>query len=86
MDQPNFWAQEGVEYLRIEIEDDPGENILRHLHPAADWIHQRISQGTIVLVHCRGGISRSPSVVRHYHVTRALSARNSPFIRCWRIS
>lgn len=64
MDEPNHFASDGIEYIRIDVEDRPTEKIGRHFHPAADWINDRVARGVSVLVHCRGGISRSPSVVR----------------------
>lgn len=61
----------------IDINDDPAEDILRHLQDACDWIEKgllsnsKIEEGSSlapagVLVHCTQGISRSGSVVIAY--------------------
>ena len=77
MDEPNHFASDGIEYIRIDVEDRPTEKIGRHFHPAADWINDRVARGVPVLVHCRGGISRSPSVVRLLIVADARRQRGT---------
>jgi len=57
----------------ISIEDDGSESMLPHFEPACRFIHEYRQRGA-VLVHCKGGISRSPAMIiaylmRHEHLS-----------------
>lgn len=49
----------------VSIEDDGAESMLPHFEAACNFIHEHRQRGT-VLVHCKGGISRSPAMVIAY--------------------
>ena len=49
----------------VAVEDDGDDSMLRFLHGACDFIQQYRSQGA-VLVHCKGGINRSPCLLVAY--------------------
>lgn len=49
-------------YHHVSIEDDGTESMLRHFPVACDFIMAQRRRGS-VFVHCKGGISRSPTMV-----------------------
>lgn len=53
----------GIRQLRIPIEDVDYADLLIHLPTACRFIHEAISNGGVVLVHCVQGLSRSAAVV-----------------------
>lgn len=55
----------GVEYKKVGLTDD-GRNDCDQIDRAIDTLHELVKSGKRVLVHCRAGISRSPSVVAGY--------------------
>jgi hypothetical protein len=60
-----FGAQ--FEYCRFgRISDSTSADILALLPACCLFIHRALSKGGAVLVHCKGGISRSPSVTIAY--------------------
>ena len=54
-----------IEYLKINMTDSSESNISPHLDLVVEFIHKYISKGC-VLVHCQGGISRSPAFIVAY--------------------
>ncbi|TFK72448.1 phosphatases II [Pluteus cervinus] len=59
-------VQEGFIRCQIPVDDDPWEDILTHLPAAVKFIEDQLDKGRGVLVHCMGGISRSPTAVAAY--------------------
>jgi len=55
----------GVEYKKVGLSDD-GRNDCDEIDRAIDTLHELVQAGKKVLVHCRAGVSRSPSVVAAY--------------------
>uniref|UniRef100_A0A7S4R4X2 protein-tyrosine-phosphatase n=1 Tax=Alexandrium monilatum TaxID=311494 RepID=A0A7S4R4X2_9DINO len=58
---------DGLVYHHVSIEDDGSESMLPHFGAACDFIQEHRSRGA-VLVHCKGGISRSPTMIIAYLV------------------
>ena len=56
----------GIRQLRIPVEDVEYADLLIHLPMACRFIHQALSEGGVVLVHCEQGLSRSATVVAAY--------------------
>mmetsp|Transcript_84840 Transcript_84840/g.230331 ORF Transcript_84840/g.230331 Transcript_84840/m.230331 type:complete len:198 (-) Transcript_84840:254-847(-) len=54
----------GIQYLQIDVDDDPSEALRPHLNAAFEFI--RLNPATNVLVHCVSGISRSGATVVAY--------------------
>lgn len=52
-------------YHHIRVQDDGVSSMLPFLDSACDFIHQQRQRGA-VLVHCKGGINRSPCLVVAY--------------------
>ncbi|CAG9313684.1 unnamed protein product [Blepharisma stoltei] len=55
-----------ITYHFVEIWDNPYQDLAKHLPSALQFIHQHLSAGENVLVHCAAGISRSSSIVIAY--------------------
>ena len=53
----------GVEYSSFCLSDHPEFDLTPHLHQILNVISSKIREGKRVLVHCKMGISRAPSVV-----------------------
>jgi atypical dual specificity phosphatase len=56
----------GVEYLRVQCEDVPKEDIARHFSTTSKFIHRARGSGGTVLVHCFQGVSRASAVTLAY--------------------
>lgn len=81
----------GVVYHHLRVEDDGVSSMLPFLDSACDFIHQQRQGAGSVLVHCKGGINRSPCLVVAYlmkyeHLTLAealeLCSMARPVARC----
>lgn len=74
-DIPNHFSREPeFTYLRLELDDEPDESILRHVGITNVFINQAFQRGDGVLVHCSFGVSRSASlVIAHLMCTRVLT-------------
>lgn len=56
-----------VSRYRIFIKDEENEPIHEHFFAATEWIHEaRRQRDHRILIHCRGGYSRSPTLVAAY--------------------
>lgn len=55
-------------YKRLRWQDDDAFPIANDLETVADWIHNALAQGGIVLVHCMMGKSRSTAAVLAYAI------------------
>ena len=56
----------GLRQLRIPVDDVDYADLLIYLPAACRFIHQAMSEGGVVLVHCEQGLSRSAAVVAAY--------------------
>ncbi len=66
--EPKFTLErDGIEFLTIEVDDSPEENISQHFDRISDFIDQSESN---VLLHCASGISRSGAAVIAYFMRR----------------
>mmetsp|Transcript_107584 Transcript_107584/g.273086 ORF Transcript_107584/g.273086 Transcript_107584/m.273086 type:complete len:197 (-) Transcript_107584:80-670(-) len=50
----------------ISVRDDSSQSLLGHFPGAMEFFPKHLSSGVGVLVHCQGGVSRSPAVVLAY--------------------
>uniref|UniRef100_A0A8D2P7Q7 Dual specificity protein phosphatase n=1 Tax=Zosterops lateralis melanops TaxID=1220523 RepID=A0A8D2P7Q7_ZOSLA len=64
-----FYEGTGIRYLGIEAHDSPSFDMSPYFYPAADFIHQALNEGRI-LVHCAVGVSRSATLVLAYLMIR----------------
>ncbi len=64
---PCYYENENLfDYLQLLCNDSNQENILQYFENTFDYIQKKLSANENVLVHCQGGISRSPSFVIGY--------------------
>uniref|UniRef100_A0A1I7XR65 Dual specificity protein phosphatase 14 n=1 Tax=Heterorhabditis bacteriophora TaxID=37862 RepID=A0A1I7XR65_HETBA len=66
-EEPNAYIQ-GVDYLKIRIEDHPYARLHDYFDQVADKIRAVKERGGRTLVHCMAGVSRSASLVMIYLV------------------
>ncbi|XP_054031333.1 dual specificity protein phosphatase 26 isoform X1 [Dryobates pubescens] len=64
-----YYEGTGIHYLGIEAHDSPSFDMSPYFYPAADFIHQALNEGRI-LVHCAVGVSRSATLVLAYLMIR----------------
>jgi dual specificity phosphatase 12 len=63
-DMDNIFKTE-YNYMKLEVEDSEDENILFNFEAVYNFIEEGLKNGG-VLIHCRGGISRSPTIIIAY--------------------
>ena len=56
----------GRQWLHVPVDDDWQEDISQHFLKVIQFIDAARKQGHPVLVHCAGGISRSPTLIAAY--------------------
>ncbi|XP_063077531.1 dual specificity protein phosphatase 3-like [Engraulis encrasicolus] len=61
-----FYSDTDIQYHGVEAPDSKDFDLSPYFHPTADFIHQGLSQGGKVFVHCARGISRSAALVLAY--------------------
>lgn len=65
-----FEGKSHIEYLRLPVQDTDLADIAQYFEPSAEFIDKARSQGYSVLVHCQMGVSRSPTIVMAYLLSR----------------
>ncbi|CAF1619427.1 unnamed protein product [Adineta ricciae] len=64
---PCYFEHENYfDYLRLPCHDSPNQNILQYFESTFEYIHKKLLAKKNVLVHCQGGVSRSPSFIIGY--------------------
>ncbi|CAF4403096.1 unnamed protein product [Rotaria socialis] len=61
-----FENENAFEYIRVPCHDSSNQNILQYFETTFEYIHQNLSVQKNILVHCQGGVSRSPSFIIGY--------------------
>jgi protein-tyrosine phosphatase len=54
------------QYLTLELEDTPGQEVLHLLERAHTFIDSAVQRGSGVLIHCQAGVSRSVTIAASY--------------------
>ena len=65
LEPPQF---EGINYVRIAVDDVDEEDLKTHFATAQNIIHECVSSGRSILVHCYQGVSRSATCVVCYQM------------------
>ena len=68
--EPCHFANEGVKYLHVEIDDNDNAKIAKYFEDCSEFIASGLDAGESVLVHCQAGISRSATLVIAYLIDR----------------
>lgn len=68
-----------VTYHRIPVHDTWHQDISAHFEGAFRFISQALATGATVLVHCRAGISRSPTIVLAYLMSQRGMTLNAAY-------
>eukprot|EP01138_Halocafeteria_seosinensis_P015184 gb/GECG01015497.1/.p1 GENE.gb/GECG01015497.1/~~gb/GECG01015497.1/.p1 ORF type:complete len:502 (+),score=88.89 gb/GECG01015497.1/:1-1506(+) len=61
-----MFSSKGIQYLLLDLEDEPDADILKYLEVAAQFIQKAREEDGNVLVHCFAGRSRSAAIVAAY--------------------
>ena len=59
-------ADGAIQVMKLQLKDHSDEDISQHFAEALRFMHDGISRGEGVLVHCRHGVSRSATIVLAY--------------------
>ncbi|CAF1083560.1 unnamed protein product [Adineta ricciae] len=62
----HYQDDHSLDYLQLNCQDSTQENLLQHFDKTFEYIQKKLASNENVLVHCQGGISRSPSFVIGY--------------------
>ncbi len=57
---------EGINNFKVSIKDCVDSDLTPYLSEVTEFIHEQLSANKRVLVHCRGGVNRSPAFVIAY--------------------
>jgi len=68
-----------IKYHRVPVQDTWHQNITEYFDDAFRFIAEAHANGSAVLVHCRAGISRSPTVVLAYLMQREGMSLNDAY-------
>lgn len=70
----DLYKSNNILYKFLKINDTCKSNISEYFEPAWDFINKNVSNNINILIHCRKGISRSPTIVAYY-LTRKMHER-----------
>ena len=73
--------QDVLKYCNVRINDESGADIGLYFPDTTEFIHEHISQGGAVLVHCEQGISRSSTIVIAYLMRYHGMKRDEAYIK-----
>lgn len=63
-------APNDFKYYRVQVEDIPTANIAQYFADTSQFIEDALNDGGKVLVHCMAGVSRSPTIIIAYLVSK----------------
>ena len=65
-----FLEKPGYEYLHLQVNDFPKQNLIQYFPQQQAWMDQMRAQGRTILIHCAAGISRSATFTIAYIMKR----------------
>ena len=76
----NLYKTCKINHLFLKIDDDVNSDISQCFQPAYDFINKNVKLGYNILIHCKKGISRSPTIVAYYLMRKMFERMKSKCI------
>jgi dual specificity MAP kinase phosphatase len=76
---PLHFENDGITYLRLPASDSGSQNLKQYFSEAISFIENARTANGKVLVHCQAGVSRSPSIVAAYLISRSHKTLSDAF-------
>jgi len=76
---PLHFETSGITYMRLPASDSGSQNLKQYFSEAINFIECARASNGKVLVHCQAGVSRSPSIVAAYLISRSRKTLSEAF-------
>jgi len=76
---PLHFENDGISYLRLPASDSGSQNLKQYFSEAITFIESAQAAHGKVLVHCQAGVSRSPTIVAAYLISKSCKTLSETF-------